>query len=107
MVNKSRGERRGRKWAALKVKWRVALRGRGNRTKRALETMIAVLEGNRAPEGTRVSCISWINPDAQDEINIRNNPGADFLYDKKDGLPTLNRGEWLVKKLKAKLSELR
>jgi hypothetical protein len=70
-----------------------------------LTAAINLLEGKPLPTGTILNRVSWSNPDANHYVSI-DKPQEDWIQDSSKGLPTLNRGGWLSKALRRKLTTL-
>lgn len=102
-------------WSRLTVDFKVKIKKRKRKpSKKKIEelsllAMLAALEGEEPPQGTRIAAIAWENPDVEskDTRHIIENPDEDWLNDDKNGLPTLNRGGWLARKLRGRLDRLR
>jgi hypothetical protein len=85
------------KWAKLTVSIRVRLkRGAPKRKAREIAAVLA-LRGN-FPRWFEVVRVAWANPDAE-HFREQIKPTQEWLNDSANGLPTLNRGNWLEKLL--------
>ena len=105
MKHKDRGN-----WQKLSVQWRVALRvskrdynrmSEEDRERMRLTALVETLETGVTPSWARISYIAWQNPDEEHEP-------APLLEESEiiEALATLNRGQWLVYRIRNKLDRL-
>jgi len=107
---KAKGKRKRGKWGLLRVQWKVTYKRRKGSRKPTPErlvllkklTLLAALRGEPLPEGCTLKSITWSNPKAGSKGKPKTilNPSPAWLSDYRNGLPTLNRGRWLERRLR-------
>jgi hypothetical protein len=107
MKNKKRGSR-GTNWERLSVQWRIAIPSsfksysKNDIDRLRLTAFLMALDTHRTPQWARISYLAWQNPDADWEPPPIVNGNESAL----EALPTLNRGNWLSRKVAGELEQL-